>query len=161
MISMIAALAKQRVIGVNNAMPWHLPADFAWFKRHTLHKPVIMGRRTWQSIGRPLAGRQNIVISSQPGNDQRVLWAQNPQQALTFCADAAEIMIIGGAYIYQQLLPLAQRLYLTHIEAEVAGDSQFPDYQPAQWYSVFSQLHPADNQNQYCCRFEILQRKTI
>lgn len=168
MISIIAALAKQQVIGVNNVMPWHLPADFAWFKRQTLHKPVIMGRRTWQSIGRPLINRRNIIISRQPGDDPltpdqqvadpQVQWATSPQQALALCADAAEIMVIGGANIYQQLLPLTTRLYLTHIDAQFAGDSHFPAYQPDHWHCIFSEAHPADSRNPYAYRFEILQR---
>lgn len=157
-ISLIAALAKHRVIGINNAMPWHLPADFAWFKRQTLHKPVIMGRHTWQSIGRPLPDRQNIVISRTPGDDPLVQWAKSPQQALEFCATAPEIMIIGGANLYQQFLPQAQRLYLTHIEAEFPADTWFPDYQPEHWQLTFSESHAPDHQNVHPWRFEILQR---
>lgn len=96
-ISLIAALAADRVIGMENAMPWHLPADLAWFKRNTLNKPVIMGRKTFESIGRPLPGRLNIVISSQPGTDDRVTWATSIDDALALAGDAEEVMVMGAA----------------------------------------------------------------
>lgn len=130
MISLIAALAVDRVIGMENAMPWNLPADLAWFKRNTLNKPVVMGRHTWESIGRPLPGRKNIVISSQPGTDDRVQWVKSVDEAIAACGDAPEIMVIGGGRVYEQFLPKAQKLYLTHIDAEVEGDTHFPDYEP-------------------------------
>jgi len=141
MISLIAALAVDRVIGMENAMPWNLPADLAWFKRNTLNKPVVMGRHTWESIGRPLPGRKNIVISS------------------AACGDEPEIMVIGGGRVYEQFLPKAQKLYLTHIDAEVEGDTHFPDYEPDDWESVFSEFHDADAQNSHSYCFEILERR--
>lgn len=140
MISLIAALAVDRVIGMENAMPWNLPADLAWFKRNTLNKPVVMGRHTWESIGRPLPGRKNIVISSQPGTDDRVQWVKSVDEAIAACGDAPEIMVIGGGRVYEQFLPKAQKLYLTHIDAEVEGDTHFPDYEPDDWESVFSEF---------------------
>ena len=130
MISLIAALAVDRVIGMENAMPWNLPADLAWFKRNTLNKPVIMGRHTWESIGRPLPGRKNIILSSQPGTDDRVTWVKSVDE-----------------------------LYLTHIDAEVEGDTHFPDYEPDDWESVFSEFHDADAQNSHSYCFEILERR--
>ena len=138
MISLIAALAVDRVIGMENAMPWNLPADLAWFKRNTLNKPVIMGRNTWESIGRPLPGRKNIILSSQPGTDDRVTWVKSVDEAIAACGDVPEIMVIGGGRVYEQFLPKAQKLYLTHIDAEVEGDTHFPDYEPDDWESVFS-----------------------
>ena len=98
MISLIAALAVDRVIGMENAMPWNLPADLAWFKRNTLNKPVVMGRHTWESIGRPLPGRKNIVISSKPGTDDRVQWVKSVDEAIAACGDEPEIMVIGGGW---------------------------------------------------------------
>lgn len=95
-ISLIAALAADRIIGMENAMPWHLPADLAWFKRNTLNKPVIMGRKTFESIGRPLPGRLNIVISSQPGTDDRVTWATSIDEALALAGDVEEVMVMGA-----------------------------------------------------------------
>ncbi|QOL15967.1 type 3 dihydrofolate reductase [Dickeya dianthicola] len=158
-ISLIAALAVDRVIGMENAMPWHLPADLAWFKRNTLNKPVIMGRNTFRSIGRPLPGRLNIVVSSQPGDDDRVTWAASPEAALAAAGEVDEVMVIGGGSIYQQMLSQAGRLYLTHIDAEVEGDTHFPDYEPDEWVSTFSEFHDADEQNSHSYCFEILERR--
>ncbi|MEM6160335.1 type 3 dihydrofolate reductase [Erwinia sp. P6884] len=160
MISLIAALAADRVIGMDNAMPWDLPADLAWFKRNTLKKPVIMGRRTWEAIGRPLPGRQNIVVSRQSGTSvEGVTWVSSLDAALAAAGDAEEIMIIGGGHIYEQMLPRADRLYLTHIDAEVEGDTHFPDYEPDQWQSVFSEFHDADEKNSHSYCFELLERR--
>ncbi|MDF7679884.1 type 3 dihydrofolate reductase [Enterobacteriaceae bacterium ESL0689] len=159
MISLIAALAVDRVIGMENTMPWHLAADLAWFKRHTANKPVVMGRLTWESIGRPLPGRKNIVISRQPGTDDRVQWVTSVAEAIAACDNAEEIMIIGGGQIYEQFLPNADKLYLTHIDAEVEGDTHFPDYNPDCWESVFSEFHDADAHNSHSYCFEILQRR--
>lgn len=159
MISLIAALAADRIIGMENAMPWHLPADLAWFKRTTLNKPVIMGRLTFESIGRPLPGRLNIVVSSQPGTHEGVTWVTSPEAAIEAAGDAEEIMVIGGGRIYEQILPRADRLYLTHIDAEVEGDTQFPDYEPDEWQSTFSEFHDADAQNSHSYCFEILDRR--
>lgn len=159
MISLIAALAADRIIGMENAMPWDLPADMAWFKRHTLKKPVIMGRLTFESIGRPLPGRLNIVVSSQPGTTEGVTWVTSLDEALQAAGDAEEVMVIGGGRVYEQMLKRADRLYLTHIDAEVEGDTQFPDYEPDEWQSTFSEFHDADEQNSHSYCFEILDRR--
>ena len=158
-ISLIAAMAADRVIGMENAMPWHLPADLAWFKRNTLNKPVIMGRKTFESIGRPLPGRLNIVISSQPGNHEGVTWVTSVEDALSTAGSVEEVMVIGGGRVYTQFLNRANRLYLTHIDAEVEGDTQFPDYEPDEWESVFSEFHDADEANTHGYCFEILDRR--
>ncbi|MDE8556469.1 type 3 dihydrofolate reductase [Pantoea vagans] len=159
MISLIAALAADRIIGMENAMPWDLPADLAWFKRNTLKKPVIMGRLTFESIGRPLPGRLNIVVSSKPGAAEGVTWVTSLDEALQAGGDAEEIMVIGGGRVYEQMLKRADRLYLTHIDAEVEGDTQFPDYEPDEWQSTFSEFHDADEQNSHSYCFEILDRR--
>lgn len=159
MISLIAALAADRVIGMDNAMPWHLPADLAWFKRQTLNKPVIMGRRTWESIGRPLPGRLNIVISSQAAEAEGATWVSSIDEALKAAGEVEEVMVIGGGRIYEQLLPRADRLYLTHIDAEVVGDTTFPDFEPEDWHSSFSEFHDADDKNTHSYCFEILERR--
>lgn len=158
-ISLIAALAVDRVIGMENAMPWHLPADLAWFKRQTLNKPIIMGRNTFRSIGQPLPGRKNIVVSSRAGDDERVTWVSSLEAALDAAQGAEEVMVIGGGSIYQQMLPQASRLYLTHIDAEVEGDTHFPEYEPDAWSSVFSEFHDADEKNSHSYCFEILERR--
>lgn len=159
-ISLIAAMAADRVIGMENAMPWHLPGDLAWFKRNTLNKPVIMGRKTFESIGRPLPGRLNIVISSQPGSHDGVTWVTSVDDALSAAVNAEEVMIMGGGRVYDQFLKRANRLYLTHIDAEVEGDTHFPDYEPDQWESVFSEFHDADDANSHGYCFEILDRRS-
>ena len=159
MISLIAALAADRIIGMENAMPWDLPADLAWFKRNTLKKPVIMGRLTFESIGRPLPGRLNIVVSSQPGTTEGVTWVTSLDEAIQAAGDAEEIMVIGGGRVYEQMLKRADRLYLTHIDAEVEGDTQFPDYEPDEWQSTFSEFHDADEHNSHSYCFEILDRR--
>jgi dihydrofolate reductase len=158
-ISLIAALAVDRVIGLENAMPWHLPADLAWFKRNTLNKPVVMGRKTYASLGQPLPGRRNIVLSRHPADDDRVIWVSSVAEALMAAGESEEIMVIGGGNIYQQFLPRANRLYLTHIDAELDGDTYFPDYEPDQWQSVFSEFHDADEKNSHSFCFEILDRR--
>ncbi len=160
MISLIAALAIDRVIGMESAMPWHLPADLAWFKRNTLDKPIIMGRKTFASIGRPLPGRHNIVLSSQPGTDDRVTWVTSVDEALAVAGEVEEVMVIGGGRIYSQFLPRADRLYLTHIDAEVEGDTYFPDYEPDEWETTFCEFHDADEQNSHSYCFETLQRRS-
>jgi dihydrofolate reductase len=159
MISLIAALAADRIIGMENAMPWDLPADLAWFKRNTLKKPVIMGRLTFESIGRPLPGRLNIVVSSKPGSAEGLTWVTSLDDAISAAGEAEEIMVIGGGRIYEQMLARADRLYLTHIDAEVEGDTQFPDYEPDEWHSTFSEFHDADEQNSHSYCFEILERR--
>ncbi|QHM73978.1 type 3 dihydrofolate reductase [Mixta intestinalis] len=160
MISLIAALAADRVIGMENAMPWDLPADLAWFKRNTLNKPVVMGRLTWESIGRPLPGRHNIVVSSQQGQKtEGVTWVSSLEEALAAAGEVEEVMVIGGGRIYEQMLDRADRLYLTHIDAEVEGDTHFPDYEPDEWQSVFSEFHDADEKNSHSYCFEILERR--
>jgi len=162
---MIAALAAERVIGADNEMPWHLPADLRHFKQVTLGKPVVMGRRTFESIGRPLPGRTNIVLTRDaswqaPG----VLVAHTPEQALELAGEVDEVMIIGGGKVYQDFLPQAQRLYLTHVAAEPQGDTRFPDYEryaadnQFEWLELEVHHHPADEQSDYDLRFVTLER---
>ncbi|EPW3769169.1 type 3 dihydrofolate reductase, partial [Vibrio fluvialis] len=128
-ISMIAAMASDRIIGKDNQMPWHLPADFVWFKRCTMGKPVVMGRKTYQSIGRPLPGRQNIVISRDPHLViEGVDVVTSIDAALNKAGAAEEVMIIGGGSIYAECLPRADKLYVTLIDAHLDGDTQFPDW---------------------------------
>lgn len=164
-LSVIVAIAHNRVIGLNNQMPWHLPADLAWFKKNTLNKPVIMGRKTFESIGRPLPNRHNIVISRQiePSDNKisNVSWVKSIDEAISLAQaqQPDEVFIIGGGNIYQQVLPLIDRLYLTHIDAELQGDTYFPDYLPEQWQVIYQQDHQTDEKNSYPYQFEILQRK--
>jgi dihydrofolate reductase len=162
MISMIAAMAHDRVIGKDNQMPWHLPADLAHFKRVTLGKPVLMGRKTFESIGRPLPGRRNLVISRNP--DYRVEGVEvvdSVEAALALLsADATpELMVIGGGHLYAQLLPQANRLYLTQIDLAVEGDTRFPAFDDGGWIKQESEPHLADEKNPYPYCFETWQRR--
>lgn len=159
MVSLIAAMAHQRVIGDQGQMPWHLPADLAWFKRNTLGKPVIMGRKTWDSIGRALPGRRNLVVSRDPAfHPQGAERSASPEQALQAVATEPEVMVIGGAQIYRHFLPHAGRLYLTLIEADLAGDTFFPGYAHDQWHELERTSYPADAKNPYPYSFLILER---
>jgi dihydrofolate reductase len=158
-VSMIAAMAKDRVIGLNGLMPWHLPADLAHFKRSTMGCPVIMGRKTYDSIGRPLPGRENIVLSrSNSLQLEGCVVVNTLESALSKLKDSSEVFIIGGQQLYQQALPLADRLYLTHIGAEFEGDTFFPDYSDIQWSQLSVESHRADSKNAWPYRFEILER---
>lgn len=158
-ISMIAAMAKNRVIGANNAMPWHLPADLKHFKAVTLGKPVIMGRKTYESIGKALPGRQNIVISRSGFEAEDATVVTDSQSALDAAENIEEVMIIGGGKIYEMFLPQATQLYLTFIELDVEGDTQFPDYQThGQWQEINREAHQADEKNAYNYEFITLSR---
>jgi dihydrofolate reductase len=172
LISMIAAMANNRVIGANNAMPWHLSADLQHFKQVTFGKPIIMGRRTYQSIGRALPGRTNIVISRDAAFTlEDAVVVANCEQAITSATEALhadtsgaaeksqadEIMIIGGGTIYQHFLPLCQRLYLTQIELDIAGDTYFPDYHlNYNWQVLEKESFKADTKNPYNYHFMTL-----
>lgn len=157
-ISMIAAMAQDRVIGIDNQMPWHLPADFAWFKRCTMGKPVVMGRKTYDSIGRPLPGRQNIVISRDPSLViEGVTTVTSIDEALKAAGSVEEVMIIGGGTIYEACLPRANKLYVTHIEAEIQGDTQFPAWDD-EFKETYSEAYSADEKNAYEMRFVVLER---
>lgn len=157
-ISLIAAMTPERVIGSGNSLPWHLPADLAWFKQHTLYKPILMGRKTYRSIGKPLPNRHNIVLSHQPIHDPGITWVNSLAAGCEAAGSAEELMVIGGGRLYQQLLSQANRLYITLIEATLSGDVYFPDYTPSRWVIQFSDYHLADARNAYACRFMILDR---
>ncbi|NRA69497.1 MAG: type 3 dihydrofolate reductase [Gammaproteobacteria bacterium] len=133
-IAMIAAMAQDRVIGLDNKMPWHLPEELQYFKAVTMGKPILMGRNTYESIGRPLPGRQNIVISR---NETLVIAGVDVvhtiEQAIAIAGDCEELMVIGGAHLYQQMLSQADVLYLTELDLSVAGDAFFPDYTKYDW----------------------------
>ncbi|MDP4527631.1 type 3 dihydrofolate reductase [Alkalimonas delamerensis] len=160
MISMIAAMAKDRVIGLNNSMPWHMPADLQHFKRLTTGKTVLMGRKTYDSIGRALPNRRNLVVSRQPAPaNTEAEWFSSLEQALAATRPDEEVMVMGGAEIYRQCLAKAKRLYLTQIDAELTGDTWFPDYQAvADWRVLASESHPADAKNPFSYQFIILER---
>lgn len=159
-ISLVAAMANNRVIGKDNDMPWHMPADLAHFKKVTMSKPIVMGRKTYESIGRPLPGRLNIVISRDPDfSVDGVTVVSGPEQAIAAAGPVEELMIIGGGKIYDLFLPKATRLYLTQIDLNVEGDTHFPDYESlANWSIVEKKQCSADekNLNDYC--FVVFER---
>lgn len=161
-ISMIAAMAHDRVIGKDNQMPWHLPADLAHFKRVTLGKPVLMGRKTFESIGRPLPGRRNLVISRNPGYQAEgieVVGSVEAALALLAGSSVEELMVIGGGHLYAEMLPSADCLYLTRIDLAVEGDTRFPAFDDGQWQRVDCESHSADEKNPHPYSFEIWQRR--
>lgn len=159
-LSMIVAHAHDRIIGKDNDMPWHLPADLTYFKKTTLGKPVVMGRKTYQSIGRPLPGRKNIVISRDENfRAEGVETVTSVEQALALASDVDEVMVIGGGAIYAHCLPFADKLYVTHIDANIDGDTRFPEYDTAQdWRLVDSERYIADEKNAYDLNFCVYQR---
>lgn len=159
-ISLIAAMADNRVIGKDNDMPWHMPADLKHFKQVTLGKPVVMGRRTFESIGRPLPGRKNVVITrNQDWQHTGVEVVNSPSDALALLANEPEVMVIGGGNIYQQFLPMASFLYLTFIDLQVEGDTQFPDWQTVgEWQEIETVKHLKDEKNANDYQFVTLQK---
>lgn len=157
--SLIVATTLNGVIGKDNQMPWHLPADLAWFRKNTTGKPVIMGRKTFESIGRPLPKRINIVLSRQPYEYEGVIWKNSLESAVDFIKDYEEIMLIGGGELFKQYLPQADKLYLTQIQAEIEGDTFFPTLNWAEWHIEFEEYRKKDENNPYDCRFLILARK--
>ena len=150
---------KNNLIGRANGLPWHLPADFRHFKEITMAKPVVMGRKTFESIGKPLPGRKNIVISRSGFNTEEVTVVGNIETALAEAGDVEEVMVIGGASFYQQMIDRADRLYLTHVDAECEGDAWFPDFDLADWDIVSEQKHNADEKNNYNFTIKCYQRK--
>jgi dihydrofolate reductase len=158
-ISLIAAMGKERVIGIENRLPWHLPADMKHFRMLTMGKPVLMGRKTFDSIGKPLPGRTNIVVSQDADfKPEGVRVARSIAQALSVGKEAEEIMVIGGASFYGQLLPQAQRLYITQIHHDFLGDAFFPPWKPGEWREIEREDHDADDVNIYPYSFITLSR---
>lgn len=143
-LTLIAAVARNGVIGNDNALPWRLPEDLKRFKELTLGHPIIMGRKTWASLGRPLPGRRNIVISRDPDfKAPGGIVVASLAAALAACADASEAFVIGGAEIYALALPEAQCLRLTEIDRDFPGDTHFPGFDPAAWRETERKSHRA------------------
>ena len=159
-ISLIAAMADNRVIGIENRLPWKLPADMKWFRKHTLGKPVVMGRKTFESFGgRTLPDRPNIVVTSDRSyaiDGATVVYSID--EALSAAGDVEEVMIIGGASFYEQMLPQADRFYLTLVHADVEGDAWFPEFDLAEWQEVERHDFDADENNAHAYSFTILER---
>jgi len=160
-ISMIWAMDENDLIGVENALPWKLPADMQWFRRHTLGKPIIMGRKTFESFGgRTLPERTNIVITRD--TDYQVPGAivvHSIDEALQAAGDAPEVMIIGGASFYEQMLPRADRLYITRVHGTFSGDAWFPAFDMNEWQAALQEECGIDEKNHYRCTFTVLERR--
>lgn len=145
-LTLIVAYSTNRAIGRDNALPWKLPGDLAHFKRSTLGHPIIMGRKTWDSLGRPLPGRSNIVISRNPDfNAAGAIVVPTLEAAIAACGDVQEAFVIGGAQIYAQALPMAQRVLATEVHADVEGDAFFPLLPSFQWKETGREAQPAEN----------------
>jgi len=159
MISLVVAASTNNVIGANGALPWRLPEDLRHFKRITMGKPVIMGRSTFETIGRPLAGRHNIVLTRQAGyTAEGCDVVDGVAGALAAAGDADEVMVIGGGEIYRQFLPLAERIYLTRVQAEIAGDTLFPELDMDQWNIEHVEEYPAGDDREFGFDIEMLER---
>lgn len=164
-IALIVAMAGNGVIGLNNQLPWHLPGDLKYFKAVTMGKPIIMGRKTFESIGKALPGRANIVVTgNMEFSAQGVEIVHSPGQAVQLGSAIAlrdgceEVMVIGGAGLYRELLPVATRLYLTEVQAEVVGDTYFPDFDRTQWQEQRREDFDAAGLNSYDYSFVVFER---
>ena len=160
-LSIIAAVAENRVIGNKNALPWHLPADFKYFREVTLGKTIVMGLNTFKSIGEePLPGRKHIILNKDTDYNvpEGCLLATSLDQALELSKNDGEVMICGGASVYKQFLPLADRLYLTYIHHSFEGDTFFPKFAASEWKEISREDHQPDEKNLYQYSFVVLEK---
>lgn len=163
-IALVWAMARNGVIGRDNALPWRLPADLQHFKALTTGHPVLMGRKTFESLGRPLPNRTNIVVTrDRDFVPAGVRVAHSLDEALAIATTDLptdrQVFVIGGENLYTQMLPRAERLYVTLVDAEIEGDARFPALDWRQWRELERREHPADDRNRYACRFLTLERK--
>ena len=145
-------MGRNRAIGLAGRMPWHVPAELQHFKRVTMGKSIVMGRKTWQAIGRPLPGRQNIVISRNPAFLARFVEMVGSLEEALNVAESDEVMIIGGGQVYELAMPQAQRMVLTLIDIEPGADTWFPAWDESEWTQVGEEHYPADRDNELACR---------
>lgn len=159
MISIIAAVADNGVIGDKNALLWHISEDLRHFKAVTSGHPVVMGRKTYESLGRPLPNRTNVVVTRQPLAIEGCRIVHSLQEALALFPDSKEVFVIGGAQIYAQALPLAGRLYLTRVEHAYEGDTRFPAWDRSAWRLLASEAFPCGREYPYPFSFEVYERR--
>ena len=157
-LSVIVAAAENGVIGRDNALPWQLPEDLRYFRRVTMGRPLVMGRRTFESIGRPLPGRTNIVISRNPDFEAIGADVSDSLEKAVEISETDEIMVIGGGQLYTLALPLARRMILTLIDLEPRADTFFPEWQEDRWNTTGDQYFPADDNNGHAYRIVELSR---
>jgi dihydrofolate reductase len=160
-LSLIVAMGRNRVIGANGAIPWRLPSELQLFKRVTMGHHIIMGRKTWETIKRLLPGRTSIIVTRQkdyavPG----ALVVDSLRAAIKACADDAEIFVIGGGELYREALPIAERIYLTTVDAAPAGDTRMPEFNMNDWREVSAESFAADDKHAYSYRFSVLERRS-
>ena len=156
----MVAYDRNRAIGKDNKIPWRLPDDMKHVRDLTIGKPLIMGRRTWESIGRPLPKRTSIVLTRDRAfNCDGCLIARTPDEAMKLAGDAPEVIIFGGSRVFEDFLPRADRIYLTEVDADVGGDTFFPPLDPAEWDVIEAVEHPADERHPYDFSFLTLDRK--
>lgn len=159
-LSIIVAMDEQNVIGLNGDLPWRLSADLQNFKKITMGKPIIMGRKTHESIGRPLPGRENIIITRQVDYTSPGCTVMHSiEEVLANYQEHEELMMMGGAELYEQTIKLAQRIYLTRVHASVKGDTWFPEFDLAEWNEVHNEQFNQDERNEYAFSYKILERK--
>jgi dihydrofolate reductase len=160
MISFIVAMDDNNLIGKDNALPWHLPADLAYFKKVTTNHTIVMGRKTYESIGRPLPNRKNVVLTHSTSFQEEGVTVIHSLDELKEMANRSneELFIIGGARLYEQLLPVADRLYVTHIRATFDGDTHFPAFSKEEWKIIDSEEHKKDEKNAYDYEFVVYER---
>jgi dihydrofolate reductase len=159
LISLIVAMDEASVIGRDNALPWRLPEDLKRFKALTMGKPILMGRKTFESIGRPLPGRENLVLTRSPGwYREGATTVHSINEAIASAKGAAELIVIGGEEVFKAALPLARRIYLTEVHAHVAGDTTFPPFDRLQWRETWRSARPADERHAFAMTFLTLER---
>jgi dihydrofolate reductase len=159
LISQVVAMAENRVIGRDNALPWHLPADLAHFKRVTMGKPIVMGRKAFEAIGRPLPGRHNIVMTRNPSyTASGCSVVHSLEQAIAAAGAVEEIAVIGGEDIYQLFLPITDLIHLTVVHTELDGDTWYPALDESAWRTISQDERPADDKNPYRMTFTQLRR---
>ncbi|WP_028399654.1 dihydrofolate reductase [Ectobacillus panaciterrae] len=161
MISLIVAMDQNRLIGSHNDLPWRLPADLAYFKKTTMGHPIIMGRKTFESIGKPLPGRENIIVTRNKEYQAEGCTVVHSISELLerFASTAEEVFVIGGAELFQEALPAAERLYITYIEELFTGDTWFPEISEAEWQEVSREQGVQDEKNPYEYYFTVYEKK--
>lgn len=158
-VSLVVAADRGGVIGRAGGLPWRLPADMRHFKQTTMGHPMIMGRRTWESIGRALPGRRSIVLSRDRGfAPDGAEVARSPEDAVRLAEPADEVMVIGGEAVYRAFLDRCDRIHLTRVDGDFAGDARLPELDPDVWREVARREHPADQRNPYPMSFVVLER---
>ena len=157
-IAFVVAFDRRKVIGKDGRLPWRLPDDMRHVRELTTGKPLIMGRRTYESIGRPLPNRTNIVLTrDKTFRPEGVMVARTPEEALALAGDAPEVIVFGGAEVFRQFLPMTERIYLTEVDADVGGDTFF-DFDETEWRVLDTEAHPADERHAYAFKFMTLER---